>query len=55
MSGNGNRRVSRRGFLKISGSAAAAAAVGGRSRILHALVTGGNANERDMVVNVVAE
>ena len=35
----------RRGFLKVSGAATAAAAVGGHSRILHALVTAQNTDK----------
>ena len=37
---------SRRGFLKVSGAATAAAAVGGHSRILHALVPAQNADKQ---------
>ena len=41
--------MSRRGFLKISGAATAAAAVAGHSRILHALVPAQNADKRGNV------
>ena len=39
MPGHAYRPISRRGFLKVSGAAAAAAAVGGHTRVLNALVT----------------
>ncbi len=40
MSASSKPTISRRSFIKLSGAAAAAAAVGGPSRVLHALVSG---------------
>jgi len=41
MSTGSKSGISRRGFLKVGGAATAAAALGGRSRVLHALVASG--------------
>ena len=48
MSVNRNGAISRRGFLKLSGAATAAAALGG-PRILHALVPSANSESMDQV------
>lgn len=47
MTGKMKEKWTRRGFLKLSGATAATAALGGRTRVLHALTASADANKSD--------